>query len=468
MPQPSFYAYKNIAVSQITPAAKNPRTHSAKQIEQLRGSIREFGFTNPLLIDEHCQLIAGHGRLQAAIAEGYDTVPVIEVAGLTADQRRALIIADNQLALNAGWDAEILAEQLKALDAQKFDLSTIGFSQRELQSIMGSGAVNQAQPALYSDDAILAAAFDYWRARGFPYPTIGAHEMMQQINTIRATLTDNLLNSSIGNKIADCFNHHRFSAKTDWGLSPLDGFNHDKKFKRYLVFLLKHGKIDSDDAMNPGMITGAQACSNFRPGFAAYLYRRFCEPDANVLDTSTGYGGRLVGAIGSGVVASYTGIDPNTLTYAGNKKMISALGDPVKVQLICKPAEDVKLKELKSAPFDFAFTSPPYFCKERYSDEPTQSWIRYKTGEAWRDGFLAKMLALQFSALKPNSFNLVNIEDVKIGKESYPLVEWTKQLGIAAGFEFERMEAFPLAASNWVGESAAADRFEHVLVFRKP
>src|SRR5271169_1567677 len=132
-----MHAYKTVDVASLKPAKVNPRTHSPAQIEQLRRSIREFGFTNPLLIDENLQLIAGHGRLAAAIAEGMDQLPAIEVAGLTAAQKRALVMADNQLGLNAGWDFALVRSELDALMADGFDLDITGFSRDQLTEFSG-------------------------------------------------------------------------------------------------------------------------------------------------------------------------------------------------------------------------------------------------------------------------------------------------------------------------------------------
>lgn len=131
-----FYTYKTIQVSDVKPYEKNPRTHSPGQIEQLRKSIREFGFTNPVLIDEKGLLIAGHGRLRAAQAEGLDQIPSIVLDGLTEAQKRALVIADNQIAVDAGWDSNLLREELAALQEDHFDLSLVGFSDEELAALL--------------------------------------------------------------------------------------------------------------------------------------------------------------------------------------------------------------------------------------------------------------------------------------------------------------------------------------------
>jgi len=133
-----FYTYKQIPISDLKPYEKNPRTHSPAQIEQIRKSIREFGFTNPILVDEDGLIVAGHGRLQAAQAEGLLELPAIVMDGLTAAQKRALVIADNQIAVNAGWDADLLREQLEALQEEHFDLALVGFSEQELEALLAT------------------------------------------------------------------------------------------------------------------------------------------------------------------------------------------------------------------------------------------------------------------------------------------------------------------------------------------
>ena len=121
----------------------------------------------------------------------------------------------------------------------------------------------------------------------------------------------------------------------------------------------------------------------FRPGFAAHLYRKYCKQGDTVLDTSTGYGGRLVGYLGSGIGGKYIGIDPNTLTHAGNTRLASDLGFADAVELHNLPAEDVP-HDVVAGRCDFAFTSPPYFSKEIYSAEPTQSLAYTGTRRAKR------------------------------------------------------------------------------------
>ena len=133
-------------VSALIPFARNPRTHSDAQVAEIAASIREFGWTNPILVDGENGIIAGHGRLLAARQLGMKTVPVIELAGMSEAQKRAYIIADNKLALNAGWDNELLALELGELQGLGFDLALTGFSEDELAGLLSSGTAGLTDP----------------------------------------------------------------------------------------------------------------------------------------------------------------------------------------------------------------------------------------------------------------------------------------------------------------------------------
>ena len=111
----------------LKPYENNPRQHSEAQLDRLVRSIKEFGFTNPILIDDDCNVIAGHGRLLAAELMGLAQVPTITLGHLTADQRRAYVIADNQLALNSTWDDDVLQAELQALGEAGYDLTLLGW-----------------------------------------------------------------------------------------------------------------------------------------------------------------------------------------------------------------------------------------------------------------------------------------------------------------------------------------------------
>lgn len=122
-----------VPIGELVPYARNARTHSESQIAQIRASLREFGFVNPVIIDSDRNIIAGHGRVLAAKAEGMTEVPCVLVEHLTDAQRRAYILADNRLAEQSGWDTEMLALELGEIQAAGMDLTITGFSAADLE-----------------------------------------------------------------------------------------------------------------------------------------------------------------------------------------------------------------------------------------------------------------------------------------------------------------------------------------------
>jgi ParB-like chromosome segregation protein Spo0J len=126
-------------LDRLVPYERNARTHSPEQVAQIVASIQEFGFTNPLLVDGADGILAGHGRLAAAKDMGLAEVPVIVLDHLSAAQRKAYILADNKLALNAGWDIDLLAGEIGDLREMGFDLDLLGFSDAELDGLAAGG-----------------------------------------------------------------------------------------------------------------------------------------------------------------------------------------------------------------------------------------------------------------------------------------------------------------------------------------
>jgi DNA modification methylase len=131
-----FPNYKTASVADLIPYARNSRTHSPQQVDKIAASIREFGFLNPIIVDGQNGIVAGHGRVMAAQKLGLASLPVIEAAHLTEAQKRAYVIADNRLALDAGWDNDMLKIELQDLDAQGFDLSLTGFNPDEIGNFL--------------------------------------------------------------------------------------------------------------------------------------------------------------------------------------------------------------------------------------------------------------------------------------------------------------------------------------------
>ena len=169
---------KYLPVEDLIPYARNSRTHSSEQVAQLASSIKEFGFTNPILVDAEKGVIAGHGRLMGAQKLGLKEVPTIEVTGWSDAKKRAYIIADNKLALNAGWDNELLKIEFEELaELGEVDLSITGFSDNELNSILGEINLDEEDEADLSfeyglkiscaNEGEASCLFDELQKRGF-------------------------------------------------------------------------------------------------------------------------------------------------------------------------------------------------------------------------------------------------------------------------------------------------------------
>ncbi len=187
-------------LDRLVPYSRNARTHSAEQVAQIAASIVEFGFTNPVLVDSTDGIVAGHGRLLAARKLGLAEVPVIVLDHLSATQRRAYILADNKLALNAGWDEAMLREEMSSLEADGFDLAVVGFSDEELRELLEGAAATATEDAAAAEGAVpeppaqpVTVPGDVW--------LIGPHRLIcgdcRDGNTIRALFGDSLAHVAI-------------------------------------------------------------------------------------------------------------------------------------------------------------------------------------------------------------------------------------------------------------------------------
>jgi len=177
----------------LIPYARNSRTHSDAQVAQIAGSIREFGFTNPVLIDKDNGIIAGHGRVMAAGKLGMDKVPCIRLGHLTETQRKAYIIADNKLALNAGWDEEMLKLEIRELLELDCDIGLIGFSEDELATLLDDASVGETDPddVPEAPETPLSVLGDIW--------LLGSH----RLKCGDSTIVDDV-SGAMGGVMADC------------------------------------------------------------------------------------------------------------------------------------------------------------------------------------------------------------------------------------------------------------------------
>lgn len=206
---------EHLPLDALVPYARNSRTHSPEQVAQVAASIREFGFTNPVLIDSDGGIIAGHGRVMAARSIGLEEVPCIRLSHLSEAQRRAYVIADNKLALNAGWDEDLLALELKELGEMDFDLLLTGFGGDEIDALL-AGAEAVEDGAMDPDDAPAAREGKPVTRAGYVW-VMGLHRVMcgdsTNIGSARVLMggrdadllvTDPPYNVSYKGKTADC------------------------------------------------------------------------------------------------------------------------------------------------------------------------------------------------------------------------------------------------------------------------
>lgn len=173
MDKNQFPAYKTKPVESLIPYARNSRTHSDEQVDKIAASIKEFGFLNPVIIDGENGIIAGHGRIMAAKKLGLTDVPVVEASHLTDAQRRAYIIADNRLALDAGWDDEMLRIEFEELEGLGFDLELTGFTLDEIDALepelINEGLTDEDAVPELQDDPVTKLG-DVW--------VLGKHRLM--------------------------------------------------------------------------------------------------------------------------------------------------------------------------------------------------------------------------------------------------------------------------------------------------
>jgi DNA modification methylase len=200
-----FPSIKTVLVADLIPYARNSRTHSEEQVTQIAASIKEFGFLNPVIIDGEKGIIAGHGRVMAAKKLGMTELPAVEASHLTDAQRRAYIIADNKLALNAGWDDEMLRVEFAELTEAGFDLDLTGFSLDEI----GALQIEEIPPGLTDEDAVPEVPAQPVTVEGDVW-LLGRHRLMCGDST-SIDAVDKLMD---GQKASICFTSPPYNGDT--------------------------------------------------------------------------------------------------------------------------------------------------------------------------------------------------------------------------------------------------------------
>ena len=233
-------------LDRLVPYEKNARTHSPAQIQQIAASITEFGFTNPILVDGADGILAGHGRLAAAKDMGLALVPVIVLDHLSAAQRKAYILADNQLALNAGWDTELLRMELGDLQLVDFDLSLIGFSDEELADLLPE--VEQLPPEDADADAVPEAPQDPITKPGDVW-LLGKHRLMCGDSTSIEAI-ETLTGGGVDMWLTDPPYNVAYEGKTKDALKIKNDSMADETFRQFL----RDAYVAADTAMKAGAV----------------------------------------------------------------------------------------------------------------------------------------------------------------------------------------------------------------------
>lgn len=443
---------------ELTPYAANAKKHPDDQVEHIANSIKEFGFRQPIVVDADNVVVIGHGRLLAAKKLGLDAVPVVRADDLTEAQIKALRLADNKTN-ESEWDFLSLEAELAELELD-FDMSDFGFDDIPTITPDTEPTEEKNEVSYFEDSEIEQAIIDNWtyyeNARDFAKNAIDKASAMYQFNRLCSGYNE-------GYNISALFNPHRFDTRTKKSESILSGWNNNPKYReqvaRFIVRVKQQVPPKSQffKFVDVGS-AGYQYVNEFRPYLARDIYKKYVHEGDKVLNPCAGWGGRLIGfAACMFSDVEYVETDPATETYNGLVKLkdFLRLGDNVKQYNL--PFEDLPVEDNY---FDFVFTSPPYFDVERYSDEETQSYVRYNSLDTWKEHFFFPMVDKIINCMKPGASCLLNV-----GNVSYKLDSILENYLDSIGVKHKRIDDFKIGG-NGIGERTG-EGGEPFIFFRK-
>ena len=350
-----------LGIENLIPYARNSRTHSDEQVAQIAASIREFGFTNPVLVDGEGGIIAGHGRVMAARRLGLGEVPCIRLGHLTEAQKKAYVIADNKLALNAGWDNELLAIELAELDALGFDLELTGFVGDELTEAMFG------ELALEDDEKV---------------------EDEQEHGSL-----------------AEQFGAPPFSV-----LDTRQGYWQERR-KKWLrvtgnLTETKEGVLGSGENMLAQINEGS---SNFDPVLAELMMSWFCPEGGRIIDP---FGGEQT----KGVVAGNLGLQYRAVEFRADQVAVNRAACAKYAGVAYVNGDSQHISELiPEREFDFCFTSPPYYDLEVYSKDDMSALGTYAEFMAMYERIFTQCVFM----LRDNAFLVIKIGEIRDKKNGH-------------------------------------------------
>ena len=312
--------------------------------------------------------------------------------------------------------------------------------------------------------------FNHYRAAGFPYIKFTTEEKVKLFNKIKnydttSSIIDKAVAVQDSNFLPDSYFPHMYEVKCNDGLpSTMDVFLSDVMLKKVVDSRIRFAERIADNTIRRGLKYLGQAVSNFKPRSAKAVYEHYAGQDAVVWDMSAGWGGRLLGAMASNNISKYIGTDPNTKNTDGYNNIYNDFKDltKCKVEFHCLGSEDYR-PEPES--LDLCFTSPPYFNTEVYSDEPTQSCIKYPDKTGWLNGYLGQTFKNAYLGLKPGKYMIINIADV----QNYPeLEEDTVKTALANGFTLVDTLQYRMGMTMFKKKEDGAFRYEPLFIFQKP
>ena len=309
--------------------------------------------------------------------------------------------------------------------------------------------------------------FQYYRMVGFPYHSTDKDYKDKEFKKLLVYDRTNLIEDGVvkqtmhGLGLAWSYFPHAYDVKCNDKMTPFEVFNDDEMFMKVIEKRLKMGTYISDSGIMKmlKMYSNTQAVSNFRPTAAAAIYDKYA-PNGVVWDMSGGWGGRMLGAIASGVDTYYV-TEPSKKTFIGLTQLASDYSHNTKINLSMVGSEEYS--PIKNS-IDLCFTSPPYFNLEKYSDEETQSYIKYPDIDDWINGFLHNTIINCHNGLKKNKYMLINIADIKNSRIS--LEHEIIKTAIKVGFEYENTLRLALSNPNMKNRTSAF-KYEPIFVFKK-
>jgi len=385
---------EHLPVGDLIPFAKNSRTHDEGQVAQIAASIKEFGFTNPILIDEQGGIIAGHGRLLAARKLQLAEVPCIRLSHLSDAQKRAYVIADNKLALNAGWDDEMLALELGDLKDMEFDLSLTGFSTDEINALLLEDEQTSVEPKGNLSDKFMIPPFSvfnaregWWQDRKLSWLALGIKSEEGRGGAL-------MMQNQDGSKSIMKTGKSKATAAPG-GSIMVSGYS--KTGEREVGLVSENGT------------------SIFDPVLCEIAYRWFSPVGGLILDPFAG--GSVRGIVASKLARQYVGHELRPEQVVANKAQgaeICADNDHPPAW-ICGDSKNID-KTCADVKADMIFSCPPYADLEVYSEDPKDlSTMAYQDFKAAYFEIIKKSCSL----LTENSFACFIVGEVRDAKGNY-------------------------------------------------